>query len=86
MITYETFCQIKDLHQRQGLNAPQIATALGLHRHTVAKWLAEPHYQPRRSAPPAQQIGSVQSRYRALAGQPSLERGADLPTPARAGL
>jgi transposase len=51
MITYETFCQIKDLHQRQGLNAPQIATALGLHRHTVAKWLAEPHYRPRHSAP-----------------------------------
>jgi transposase len=51
MITYETFCQIKDLHQRQGLNAPQIAAALELHRHTVAKWLAESHYRPRRSAP-----------------------------------
>ena len=51
MIGYETFCQIKDLHQRQGLNAQQIATALGMHRHTVAKWLAEPHYRARRRAP-----------------------------------
>ena len=51
MIRYETFCQIKDLHQRQGLNAQQIATALGMHRHTVVKWLAEPHYRARRSAP-----------------------------------
>ncbi len=51
MISYETFCQIKDYHQRQGLNVAQIAQALELHRHTVTKWLAEPHYRARRSAP-----------------------------------
>lgn len=54
MIDYPTFCQIKDLHQRQGLNVEQIAQALKLHRHTVTKWLAEPHYraarQPARSS------------------------------------
>ena len=54
MIDYPTFCQIKDLHQRQGLNVEQIAQALKLHRHTVTRWLAEPHYraarQPARSS------------------------------------
>ena len=45
MISYETFCQIKDYHQRQKLNAEQIAQALNLHRHTVTKWLNKPHYR-----------------------------------------
>lgn len=56
MISYQTFCQIKDYHQRQGLNVAQIAQALALHRHTVAKWLATPQYQRRRSAPRASKL------------------------------
>ena len=50
MISYATYCQIKDYHQRQGLNIEQIARALQLHRATVAKWLAAPHYA-RRAGP-----------------------------------
>lgn len=56
MIDYETFCQIKDDHHRQGLTVTQIAQARGLHRHTVAKWLAEPHYRPRHSHPRPSQL------------------------------
>jgi transposase len=44
MISFENFCQIRDYHQRQHLNAEQIAQALNLHRHTVVKWLNQPHY------------------------------------------
>ena len=56
MIDYETFCQIKDDHHRQGLTVTQIAQARRLHRHTVAKWLAEPHYRPRHSRPRPSQL------------------------------
>lgn len=56
MIRYETFCQIKDYHQRQGLNVEQIAQTLGLHRITVAKWLAEPHYRRRPGATRASKL------------------------------
>lgn len=51
MISYETYCQIKDYHQRQGLNIEQIAQTLDVHRATVAKWLDTPNYA-RRPAPP----------------------------------
>ena len=40
MIDYHRFCQIKDLHEHQGLNASQIAEALALDPRTVAYWLA----------------------------------------------
>lgn len=53
MISYETYCKIKDLHEREGLKIAQIARALGLHPATVATWLQRPHYQPRKSAPRA---------------------------------
>lgn len=56
MIDYQTFCQIRELHQRQGLNVKQIAQALELHRHTVTKWLAEPHYRPARQASRASKL------------------------------
>ncbi len=49
MIRYDLYCQIHDDHHRHGLTVAQIAAARGLHRHTVAKWLAEPHYRPRPS-------------------------------------
>lgn len=53
MISYETYCKIKDLHEREELKIAQIARALGLHPATVATWLQRPHYQPRKSAPRA---------------------------------
>lgn len=57
MISYETYCKIKDLHEREGLRIAQIARALGLHPATVATWLQRPHYQPRKSAPRASLLG-----------------------------
>ena len=48
MIDYQTFCAIQDHHRERGLNAAQIAEALQLDARTVAKWLAEVRYRPRR--------------------------------------
>jgi transposase len=49
MIDYPTFCAIQDHHTQRGLNAAQIAEALDLDPRTVAKWLAEERFRPRRS-------------------------------------
>ena len=51
MIDYETYARIHDCRNRQGLTITQIARTLGLHRETVAKWLARPRFErprPRR--------------------------------------
>ena len=39
MIDYETFCKIRDCHDREGLTIVQTARALALDPRTVAKWL-----------------------------------------------
>ena len=49
MIDYQQFCQIKDLHDRQGLKAAQIAHTLGLDPRTVAYWLRQERFRPRMS-------------------------------------
>lgn len=49
MIDYHRCCQIKDLHEHQGLNASQIAKALALDPRTVSSWLAQEHFRPRTS-------------------------------------
>jgi transposase len=51
VIDYETFCKIRDCHDRQGLTITQIARTLSLHPRTVAKWLARSRFEPRRSRP-----------------------------------
>jgi transposase len=51
MIDYETYCKIRDHHNRQGLSIAQTARALGLHPQTVIKWVSVGQYRPRRSAP-----------------------------------
>jgi len=38
MITYDTYCKIRLLHQERGLNFNQIAAELGLDPETVAKY------------------------------------------------
>lgn len=50
MIDYQQFAQIKDLHERQGLSATQIATALALDPRTVAYWLRQERFRPRQAA------------------------------------
>ena len=39
MIDYHQFCQIKDLHEREGLKAAQIAGVLGLDPRTPTGWV-----------------------------------------------
>jgi transposase len=48
MIDYSRFCQLKHLHVHQGLTASQIAKAVSLDRRTVAYWLAQEHFRPRK--------------------------------------
>ena len=48
MISYEQFVRIHEYHESRGLTVTQIARELGLHRCTVAKWLARERYGPRR--------------------------------------
>jgi transposase len=56
MIDYHCFCQIKHLHTQQGLNAAQIARELALDPRTVAYWLGQDHFRPRRSRPHASKL------------------------------
>jgi len=64
MIDYETYCRIRDYHQQQGLNVSQIARTLELHPITVTKWLAEPRYRPRLSAPRASKLDPYKAQIR----------------------
>jgi transposase len=48
MIDYHQFCQIQDLHAREGLKAAQIANVLGLDPKTVAYWLGQERFRPRK--------------------------------------
>jgi transposase len=48
MINYHDFCQIKHLHDQQGLNASQIANELSLDPRTVSSWLDQEHFRPRK--------------------------------------
>ena len=48
MIDYEQWCRIKQLAERDHLNAAQIAHTAGLAPRTVRKWLKEPYRQRRR--------------------------------------
>jgi transposase len=45
VIDYETYSRIRDCRDRQGLTITQIARTLGLHRATVAKWLARARFE-----------------------------------------
>ncbi|RPJ36570.1 MAG: IS21 family transposase, partial [Planctomycetaceae bacterium] len=56
MIDYHRFCQIKDLHEHQGLNAAQIAHALALDARTVAYWLRQERFRPRKATPRASKL------------------------------
>jgi transposase len=51
MIDYACFCQSKHLHVHEGLNASQIAQTLTRDPRTVAYWLAQEHFRPRKPRP-----------------------------------
>ena len=56
MIDYACFCQIKHLHEQQGLSASQIAATLALDPRTVAYWLTQERFRPRTSRPRASKL------------------------------
>jgi len=49
MIDYAGFCQIQHLHEQQGLSAAQIAATLSLDPRTVAYWLTQECFRPRKA-------------------------------------
>jgi transposase len=49
MIDYELYCQIKKLHEQDGLTPAQIAVEIGRDPRTVARWLSEDRYHTRKS-------------------------------------
>ncbi len=51
MISYETYCKIRDYHERERLTIAQTARALGVHAQTVAKWVKRSQFRARQSAP-----------------------------------
>ena len=56
MIDYACFCQSKHLHQQQGLSASQIAAPLSLDPRTVAYWLTQERFRPRKARPRASKL------------------------------
>jgi len=51
MINYETYCKIRDYHERERFTIAQIARALGVHAQTVAKWVKRSQFRARQPAP-----------------------------------
>jgi hypothetical protein len=51
MMAYHRFCQLTHLHDHQGLHASQSAHEVALNRRTVASWLAQDHFRPRKPRP-----------------------------------
>ena len=62
MIDYETYCKIKDCHERQRLTVAQTARALGLHADTVAKWAHRTQYRARQAAPRSSRLDPFKAR------------------------
>ena len=62
MIDYETFCKIRDHHDRQGLSIAQTAQALALHPQTVAKWVKRARYEARVAAPRASRLDAFKDQ------------------------
>jgi len=50
MISYEIFCRIRHLRERDGLNRAQIAEELSLDLRTVGKWLDEKQFRSRKKS------------------------------------
>jgi transposase len=48
MIDYQTYCNIRDHHDRQHLSIAQTARALGLHPQTVAHWVRQDQFKKRK--------------------------------------
>ena len=76
MIDYACCCQIQHLHQQQGLSASQLAATLSRDPRTVAYWLTQERFRPRKARPRAStldpfkaQIGRLLDTYPYSAAQ-----------------
>jgi transposase len=56
MIDYDLYCKIKQLHERDGLTPAQIAAAVERDPRTVARWLAQDRFRPRKSVSHASKL------------------------------
>ncbi len=61
MISYEIFCRIRHLRDRDGLNRAQIAEELSLDLRTVGKWLDEKQFRPRKKSDRASKLDPFKS-------------------------
>ncbi|MGH9435544.1 MAG: helix-turn-helix domain-containing protein, partial [Terriglobia bacterium] len=56
MIDYQTYCAIREAHEREGLSGRQIAKRLGIHPETVSKWVKRLRYEQRKAPPRGSKI------------------------------
>jgi transposase len=66
MIDYQTFQQLRLLADQKKLKASQIARELNLDLKTVQKWIDQPRYRPRQSAPRLSKLDSYKGQIVAL--------------------
>ena len=66
MITYETFCQIRLLHDQRQLTAAQIAAELQLDLKTVEKWISQETFAPRQSPKRSSKLDAFKNQIIAL--------------------
>ena len=80
MIDYQTFQQIRQLHDQKKLKAAQIALELNLDPKTVEKWVDQPRYEPRKSSKRASKLDPFKGQIVAMlerhpyTGQQLLQR------------
>lgn len=66
MISYETFCRLRQLHQEKGLKPAQIAGELELDLKTVEKWIQRPTYPQRQPSKRSSKLDPFKARILAL--------------------
>ena len=66
MISYETFCRLRQLHDEQGLKVSQIAAELQLDPKTVESWIDQLTYQPRQGTKRSSKLDSFKGQIAAL--------------------
>jgi transposase len=66
VIDYQTFQQIRLLHDQKKLKASQIALELDLDPKTVEKWIAQARYEPRKSSQRASKLDSFKGQIVAM--------------------
>jgi len=66
VITYETYCQIRLLHDQRKLTATQIAAELQLDLKTVEKWISQETFAPRKSPKRASKLDAFKNQIIAL--------------------